>query len=236
MPAREVVELGDLVEAQPGVHGRHGELGGVDDAALQRLVDVGRRQQLRRHAELLHDLGAQAEEAHLHALELGHRLHLVAEPARGLGRDGKRVDRDQAVLGVDLVAQLVAAAEPLPAEELADRRPERHRGEEGERRILAGVVARRRPARFDGAFRHRVEAFQRRDQRTRLVELDLELAAAQPLDVLGEAHRRGADMRQLGAERALHLPAHLVLCLRGKSEHGHGHGDCGRYQRRISFT
>ena len=28
-----------------------------------------------------------------------------------------------AVLGVDLVAQLVAAAEPLPAEELADRRP-----------------------------------------------------------------------------------------------------------------
>ena len=199
-------------------------------------IDVGGRQQLGRHAELLHDLRAEAEEAHLHALELGHRLHLVAEPARGLRRDGEGVDRDQAVLGVDLVAQLVAAAEPLPAEELADRRPERHRGEEGERRILAGVVARRRPARFDGALRHRVEAFQRRDQRARLVELDLELAGGQPLDVLGKAHRRGADMRQLAAEGALHLPAHLVLRLRRKSDHGSGHGDGCRHQQRTSFT
>ena len=211
MPAWEIVELGDLMEAQLGVHRRHRELGRVDHAALQRRIDVSRRQQLGGDAELLHHLCAEAEEPHLQPLQLLDRLDLVAEPAGGLGRDGEGVDREQAVLGVDLVAQLVAAAEPLPAEELADRRAERHRGEEGERRILAGVVARRRPARFDRALGHRVEALQRRDQRAGLVELDLELAARQPLDILREAHGRGAEMRQLAAERALHLPADFFL-------------------------
>ena len=81
VPAREVVELGDLVEAELDVHGGHRELGGIDHAAFERLIDVGRGQQLRRHAELLHHLGAEAEEAHLQALQLIDRLDLLAEPA-----------------------------------------------------------------------------------------------------------------------------------------------------------
>ena len=122
VPAGEVVELGDLVEAELDVHRGHRELGGVDDAALQRLVDVGRRQQLRRDAELLHHLGAEAEEAHLQALQLLDRFDLLTEPTRGLGADAEAVDGDEIVLGVDLVAQLVAAAEPLPGQELAESR------------------------------------------------------------------------------------------------------------------
>jgi hypothetical protein len=70
VPAGEIVELGDLVEAQLEVHGGHRELGGVDDAAFQRLVDVSCSQQLRRDAELLHYLGAEAEEAHLQTFQL----------------------------------------------------------------------------------------------------------------------------------------------------------------------
>src|SRR5258705_12358421 len=91
--------------------------------------------------KLLHHLRAKAEEPHLQPLQLLDRLDLVAEPAGGLGRDGEGVDRKQAVLDVDLIAQLVAAAEPLPAEKLAEGRAERHGGEEGERGVLAGVVA-----------------------------------------------------------------------------------------------
>src|SRR5262245_15635125 len=56
VPAREVVELGDLVEAELDVHHRHRELGGVDHAAFERRIDVGRGQQLRGDAELLHHL------------------------------------------------------------------------------------------------------------------------------------------------------------------------------------
>ena len=176
MPAREVVELGDLMEAEIHVHLGHRELGRVDDAALERRVDVGRREQLGRDAELLHHLRAEAEEAHLQPLQLVDRLDLAAEPAGGLRADAEAVDRDQAVLGVDLVAQLVAAAEPFPGEEFAEAGAERHGGEEGERRILAGMIAGRRPARFDRSLGDRIEALERRNQRARLEELDLEPA------------------------------------------------------------
>src|SRR5258707_113377 len=44
VPAGEVVELGDLVEPELHVHGRHGELGGIDHAALKGRKNVGRRE------------------------------------------------------------------------------------------------------------------------------------------------------------------------------------------------
>ena len=187
-------------------------------------IDVGRRQQLRRDPELLHHLGAEPEEAHLQALHLVDRLDLLAEPARRLGADAEAIDGDEIVLGVDLLAQLVAAAEPFPGQELAEARPERHRGEEGERRILAGVIAGRRPARLDRALGHRVEALERRDQRARLEELDLELAAGHALDVLGEAHAGRTKVRKRAAERALHLPAHPFLGIRRGEHEREGQG------------
>ena len=129
MPAGVVVVLGDLVEAEVDVHVRHRELGGVDHAALERRIDVGRRQQLGRHAELLHDLRAEAEEAHLQSLEIGERSDPFLEPAGGLGTGRAAIDFGQAVLAIDLVLQLVTAAIDLPGEELAVLRSERHRRE-----------------------------------------------------------------------------------------------------------
>ena len=70
VPAREVVVLGDLVEAQRQVHDRHRELGRIDGAELQRLEDFAGLQDLGLHAELLHHVGAEPEEAHLEALEV----------------------------------------------------------------------------------------------------------------------------------------------------------------------
>ena len=231
MPAREVVELGDLVEAELDVHHGHRELGGVDDAALERRIDVGRRQQLRRDAELLHHLGAEAEEAHLQALQLLERFDLLAEPAGGLGADAEAVDGNEAMLGVDLVAQLVAAAEPFPGQELAEAGAERHRGEEGQRGIFAGVIAGRRPARLDRSFGDRIEALERRNERAGLEELHLELAAGHALDVLGEAHPGRAKVRERAAEGALHLPVDFGRFLRNGGGDRRGEGE--RHQRRV---
>ena len=73
VPAREVVVLGDLVEAKRQVHHRHRELGRVDGAELQRLENFAGLQDLRRDAELLHHDRAEPEEAHLQALEVVER-------------------------------------------------------------------------------------------------------------------------------------------------------------------
>ena len=127
------------------------------------------------------------------------------------------------VLGVDLVAQLVAAAEPLPGQELADVGAERHRREEGERGILAGVVAGRRPARLYRALGDRIEAFQRRHDGAGLEELHLELAPGHALDVLGEAHGRWAEVGERAGECARHFPAHAILGI-GRGGHQHERG------------
>src|SRR5262245_44854761 len=173
MPAGEVVELGDLMEAELHIHRWHREFGGIDDATLERLIDIGRRQQLGRNAELLHDLSAEAEEAHLDALQLVDRFHLLAEPSGGLGADAETIDGDEIMLCIDLLSQLIAAAVPLPGKELTDVRTEGHSGEKGERRIFAGMIAGRRPAGLDRSLGDRIEALERWNERSRLVELHL---------------------------------------------------------------
>src|SRR6185503_17099588 len=100
------------------------------------------------------------------------------------------------MLGVNLVAQLVAAAVPFPGQELADARAERHGRKESQRRVLAGVVAGRRPARLDRSLGNRVETLERRNERAGLEELDLELAAGHALEILAETHTRWTKMRQ----------------------------------------
>ena len=142
------------------------------------------------------------------------------------GPIAKQSSAIQVVLGVDLVAELVAAPEPLPGEELTDLGAERHGGEERQGGVLAGVVAGRGPARLDRALGDRVEALERGDQRARLEELQLERAARHDLDVVGEAGRGRAQVRQLAAEGARHLPLHLALGLGGRC--GQGRSEIGR--------
>jgi hypothetical protein len=153
----------------------------------------------------------------------------------------KAVDRRQAVLGVDFLAQLVAAAEPLPGQELAGVRAERHGGEERERGVLARVIAGRRPAGLDRSLGHRIEALKRRNKRIGLEELDAELASGHALDVLAEAHAGRPEVRQRAREGALHLPLdlrklrlRLRLC-RQRAGHAHcdRHRDAGPSQLRI---
>ena len=201
--------LGDLVEAQVLVDRRHRELGRVDGAQLEGRVDVAARQQLGRHAHLLHHLRAQAEEAHLQALEVVERLDGLAEPARTLRRDQVARHPVQVVPVVDLRQQLLAAAVVHPRQRLAGGGAEGHRGEELHRRDLAGPVARRRPPRVDRPGRDGVENLQRRHQRAGLEELELHRPAREHPDALLDHPALVAELDHLAGERARHLPADL---------------------------
>ena len=84
VPARVVVELGDLGQAQLLVVGRHGELGGVNGALFERGVDVAGRQLLRHYAQLGQHLAAHAASAELEALKVGGGIELLLEEATHL--------------------------------------------------------------------------------------------------------------------------------------------------------
>jgi hypothetical protein len=77
--------------------------------------------------------------SHFQTPEIVQRVDLLAEPARRLRAGGVAVDPLEIVLGINLVLELVASAIQLPGEKLAILRPERHRREEGQRRVLAGM-------------------------------------------------------------------------------------------------
>ena len=214
------------------VGNRHREFGRVDDALLQGREDVRTGKELGGSAHLLHDLRAEPEEPHLEALEvLGRVGDFLAEPAGGLRTDAEAVDRGHAVRVVELLAQLVAAAVPLPGLELAERGPERHRGEERNRTAEhVGVVAGGRPACIDRALGDRLELLRSRHERPRFVELDLEVAPGHLRYALGERDTSGTEHRDLGPEGARHLPADALLRTRvERTNQGDGAGEAGRH-------
>jgi hypothetical protein len=81
VPAGGVVVLGRLVQAQPPVLEGADELGRVDHAAFQRREDLAARQHLHVHAQAGVHLARQAGDAHLQALQVGHGVDLLLEPA-----------------------------------------------------------------------------------------------------------------------------------------------------------
>ena len=72
--------------------------------------------ELRRHdAELRHDPAGETADAHLEALHVGKRLHLVTEPAAHLGARVAGWEADEVLGGEELVEQFVAAAVVEPS-------------------------------------------------------------------------------------------------------------------------
>ena len=188
MPAREIVVLGDVVEAEVEVDRRHGELGRVDHAALEGRVDVGGGSSCVETPSFSHRQGRPIPRNRiLRPFEVVDRGDLLAKPAgrlRCLERAEHRVD---VVAGEDLAPQLLAAAVIDPGEIFARRGAERHRREQRGRTDLAGPEGRRRPGGFDRPLGDGIEHLERRHQRARLVELDDEIAARDRGDLLGEA-------------------------------------------------
>jgi hypothetical protein len=87
--------FGDLVKSHGVVDGGRGELGGIDDATLQRQVDFTAGQGADRGTQVVHDVHVPARGPDTHALEVfhfggafvGRQAHLLAALAAGKGEE-----------------------------------------------------------------------------------------------------------------------------------------------------
>src|SRR5258708_4859731 len=212
-PARVVIELRDLREAELLVVIRTDPLRRVDRALFERRVDVAARDLLRDHAELAEDHAAEPGDPELETLEVLDRLDLLAEPAAHLRAGVAGRDRVDVVVLEEVRQQLAAAAEGLPRRLLARVEAERNGAVEAEGRVLADVVVARRMAELDRAGLDGIENLQARHQLARREDADLEFAAGrvghslgqdlrgpvQGVETLREAGRKApADLRRLG--------------------------------------
>ena len=207
VPTGEVVVLGDLVEAEGFVDGRHRELGRINGAKLQRRIDVATGQKLGRNADLLHDTGAKAEEAHFHALKVGDLLHRLPEPAGGFRRDHAADTAVNVLRRHHLLIDFMAAAMEHPGIVFAEAGAERHRGEEAIGRVLAHVIAGAAPGAVKRAGGDRIEILHARHQRARLEESHADRVFADVRDIFSNAHTCRAEDRNLRTERRVHFPA-----------------------------
>ena len=111
---------------------------------------------------------------------------------------------------VDLVPQLDAAAVVEPAVHALEVEAERHGGEVLRGEGLAGPEVAVGVVHLDGALRHGVEAFERRDQLAGGEMLDLEPALRHGVDHLDEVGRAAGALHVEGRAGAIgvgHLPA-----------------------------
>ena len=208
-PARIVVELGHLDEAELLVVVGANPLGRVDGALLERGIDVAARDLLRHNAEALHDLAGKAPEPELQTLEIVDLDDLVAEPAAHLAVGVAGGNEVRIVALEKLVQEILPAAVEEPGVLHARVHAERQRRAEHERVVLAEVIVERSVAAFDRAALDRVEHLQARNDLAGGEDLDLELVVGQRRDalrdVLGAAIERIERLRPAGRHAPLDL-------------------------------
>ena len=137
------------------------------------------------------------------------RVDLLAEPAAHLGAGIAARHAVDALRGVELVQQVDAAAVVQPGVLLARVEAERHRGAEGEGRVLAPVVVGGGVAHLDGAGRDRVRRLQAGDQFAGREDLDLELAVGRIADEASPSSRRAKDRVERLGKLTTSAPASL---------------------------
>src|SRR5258707_10416291 len=135
-----VVKLGDLLKPEFLVVIGSDPFGSVDRALLKCGVDVATCELLGHDTELLQHLAGNSSDAKLQSGEIGSGFDLLAEPAPHLGAGVAAVKSDYAEFLEELVPELHAAALIPPGVLLARVEAERHRGIDGEGRILADVI------------------------------------------------------------------------------------------------
>ena len=213
-PARGVVVLADLLEAELRVVVGSDPLAAVDRALLQRGIDVGAGHHRRHDAGLRKHLAAETADAETQPLQVLEGVDLLAEPAAHLGAGVAREDRLDAVFGEQRLHDFLAAAEQPPGVGLAEVHAERYAGAEGEAQVLAGVVVGRGVAELDGAVLRRVQDLQPGDEFTPGESADREVAVGHVADRLGDLIRAAEDgVEALGPARR-HAPVDLGIRLR----------------------
>ena len=176
------------------------------------------------------DQAREAADAELQALHVVHRLDFLAEPAAHLAAGAAEDEGAEVVFLVELVDQLVAAAEIAPGVVLALVHGERQAGLEHEVRMLAEVVVGGGLAGLDGAVLHGVGDLQARDDFAGGEGADLELAVRHLADHLGEQLGAAVERVERLGEARRQTPLHFRHALRDRRC---GHGRCRRDARRA---
>ncbi len=160
------------------------------------------------------DQAGEAADAELQALHVVHRLDFLAEPAAHLAARAAEGERTEVVLLVEVVDQLMAAAELEPGIVLALVHGERQAGLEHEVRMLAEVVVGRGLAGLDGAVLDGVGDLQARDDFAGGEGADLELVVGHLADQLGEQLRPAVQRVERLGEARRQTPLHFRHALR----------------------
>ena len=166
-------------------------------------------------------LAAQAGNAELQALKIGHRAQLVLEPAAHLVAGGTPRTRHQVERRVGFLPQLKAAALVVPGVHAARIEAERHGGEPLRGRFLARPVVGGGVEHLQGALQHGVEDPERRDQLAGGVHLYLHPPFAHVVNDLGEAHRIALQHVQRRRPARRHAPAIPLLRLHRRRRQHH---------------
>jgi hypothetical protein len=231
-----VVEGRDLEEAQLQVVVGADPLGGVDGALFQRLVDLAAGDVLRHAAHALEHLAAEAADAHLQALDVGHRLDFLAVPAAHLGAGVAHREIHDVVVGVELAHQLQAVAFVLPGRHLAAVQTEGNRAADRKGLVLAEEVVGRGVGHLDGGVLHTVDHAEGRHQLAAGVHRDLELAAGHLADLFGEGFRAAVNGVQRLGEAGSQAPAQRGLRVHGRcGSRRQDAGQTGFAHKRTTF-
>jgi hypothetical protein len=221
--ARGIVIAGNPDEAELLIVMRADEFHGIQRAALQRRVDIGRGHLGRDGAEPAEHLTGEAGDAELQPLEVVERPQFVAEPAAHLGAGVTRREAEDVVVAEQLGRQLIAAALLHPGQVLPGVQPEGQGGEEGEGGILAGVVVHWGVAALDGAGLHRIQHRKGRDDFAGREEADIESVVGELADPLGNPFPGAVEHVEVAREGRGEAPAHFRVGL-GQGGGGEGEG------------
>jgi hypothetical protein len=223
MIAGEDDVFGDLVIAELVVGRRRDELGAVDDPALERGVNIRRRQHRRRGAERLQDVGPRPGGADLHALEVVEAGDLAVRMQEDLGRrDTDGGNGEIAFVAAERAPQLAAFAVEDPVQERVRAHAAGEPGDDRVGRIGVGREGGEAEADVGDALLDLLPGIERARQHADAVALDLDLAVGQVVDVVDE--RLVIEVPRAGAD--WHVGGELQLCLRGRG----GEAEPGRHR------
>src|SRR6266446_2163984 len=152
LPPSGIVIVGrDLVESKLLVVIRADPFGRIDGALFQRRIDVAACNLLRHRAELLQYPSWKSANAKLQAFQIIDGVDLLPEPATHLTTRVADKHGMHVIFCVELVENLLAAAERVPALIEPLVRSEGDRGPEGEGWILSEIIVGRCMSYFDRA-------------------------------------------------------------------------------------
>src|ERR1041385_45855 len=217
-PARIVVVLCHLHEAELLVVIRADPLGCIDRAFFQRRIDVAGGELLGYDTKTLKDRAGKPADAKFQALEVVDGLDFLTEESAHLRAGVARREADAIELREQLVHQLRAFAEPQPCVHAARVDAEGKRRAERERRVLAEVVVGRRVAHLDRAVLHRVENLQTGYDFAGCEHLDLEFVVAHLGDALREVFAAAVERIERLRPAGWHAPLHFRHRLCDRSE------------------